>query len=236
MNNATNATQDTALVERSQMRSALAVATAAKDFDALRDVASMATALQQGAKARGMGVEQENAAAEVILRAEREIGRGLLDQRAAGLIQPRGGQRSQTVENLPSVKDLLPGVHQQYVAWWQKLADMPDDEFEGLLAYAVTKQERIAKVDFYRVAAAKGSSAGTPTREKNEAIEDSGFVALRLGIYRLLGWQVDEDGKGAPTRNGLTQLPADQLAEVKTLVESLAAAYGEAVRARRTIA
>lgn len=69
------------------LRTALANATTVEDFRGVRDMASAARAW---AKARGLGIQSENDAAEYILRAERRIGQVLETLREEGRLAQRG--------------------------------------------------------------------------------------------------------------------------------------------------
>lgn len=214
----------------------------AASIDDLKDVRAFASAMQKGARARGMGIEAENQAAELVLRAERRIGQALRDmlengERAKGGGKPvldalsiaagraQGALRGTTKSELPTLADL--GLTNSRQAWeWQQLALLDEDTFERMLSEAKHLKERIAKVNFYRVKAkAKDESAG-------KTKEDSGFLQLRAGAYALLGWQVDATGEGGPTTNGLLALPNDELLAVANIIRALADAYNEVRKVR----
>lgn len=95
---------ETQLATIPPLRTALTLATEAGDIVKMQDVRAMATAMQQGAKARGMGIEAENAAAEVVLRAERAIGQALLSLKERGLfgvgLRPSQSQHRDAIARL----------------------------------------------------------------------------------------------------------------------------------------
>lgn len=234
----------TALANVGPLSAALALATEAGDMEGMKDIRALATAMQQGARARMMGVEAENAAAEVVLRAERAIGHLLIRMtedgtRAKGggevlrddvqLATGRGSQsalRGRGPSELPTLASM--GITNARAAWeWQQVARLDDGAFEAMLEAARGHHERIAKWNFYR----KGKSpldAGRarPTRE------DADFLTFRQGAYGLLGWATNGDGTGAPTRNGLLTLPNDELVQVAVLIRALARAYQDAQATR----
>jgi hypothetical protein len=221
---------DTALVEIGPLQQALALAAEAGDVEALRDVQAMATALQKGARARGLGVSAENQAAEVVLRSERALGAVFNAIPTEGR---RGDSRPESPTPMQQAWALLgetrgSGKNKSgpptRVHHWKALARIPDAEFEAMLDAARRSKERIAKVNFYE-SHAKRTDRPTPPHP--------GFEMFRAGAYNLLGWHVDDDGVGAATKNGLMELPDDELRQLRVLVEAIAQAYGEAVRARR---
>lgn len=196
----------------------------------LRDLRDYATGAKAWAKARGLGVESENEATEVILRAEREIGRILREMRENGLISD-GNPHLRGTE-VVTTKDLVGfSARDRRASDWMRLSDLPAEKFEAMLAAAkAIEGARIAKVNFYtaidRATDVRGEagSRSTPT--------DPGFDALRRGAFALLGWRVEEDGREGPTENGLLSLPEDELVVIANIIRSLAVAYNEAKAAR----
>jgi hypothetical protein len=219
---------------KDNLYSALALAQEAGDIDALRDVRAIATALGRGALARGLGIEAENQAAEVVLRAERALGSVLLQIPRA----PRGpkkgsftipGRRSNRAESGeervrgttsgPSetsldkaITDL--GVAASTTQHWQWLAMLPEDRFEQLLAEHRGRGERIAKVNFYQAARPKPAPGW---REVAFAPPEEGgaptpaYAEFRKAAMALIA--------------NISQVPLDEMAEVALLIKDLANAY-----------
>jgi len=77
------------------LRTALANAESIADLKEVRD---MALAARSWAKARGLGIQSENEAAEYILRAERRIGLALVALREDGLFSLRGKAPSENID------------------------------------------------------------------------------------------------------------------------------------------
>ena len=229
---------DKALTPISQAQRMLAEAKTLPELKNLRDYATGAKAW---AKARGMGIGAENEAAEVILRAERGIGHILSEvSRSPGGIPDQlsfaTGQLTPYQQALMDVglaregeaRGLRPGGP---ALDWQRLARLPDDLFERMLSAAHVEGARLAKFNFYN--AIKRAEEGP--RQPPSAMwtpEDPGFGMFRAGVYNLLGWEVDETGAGAPTKNDLMYLPNDELMQVAALVKALVTAYNEAKAAR----
>ncbi len=154
--------EDRALATISEARRALAECKTLDDFRNFRDVA---TALRSYLKARGAGVETENEAAELVLRAERAAGSELIrmgeadelaTRRHSGvLIRAKGRTGYRPFEaNGQSAPLLLRelGIHEMQARYWKSIASIPDADFEGELREARALGKRIAKTDFYRLA------------------------------------------------------------------------------------
>lgn len=272
----------TALVTIAPLQHALALATEAGDIRKMKEVHALASALQKGAFARRMGIDAENQAAEVVLRAERAIGGVLSDLKAenrlgdarsgsplfetalllaqergsistSGLREATGCTREQANGVLTSasfvydrdlrayalnpvfeqkvmLRDL--GLKAQDSSNYQRVAALPDETFERMLAAIRATGKRIAKVNFY---APDRKPADVIEHEKSVAAEaptDDAFEKFRAGVYALVGWEVGEDGTGAGTDNAFLRLPTDQLVEAADLIRMAVAAYQEA-RAQR---
>ncbi len=211
----------------------LAEAKTLPDLRALRDYATGAKAW---AKARGLGIEAENEATEVILRSEREIGKNLDHLRAEGKLATQGswrvrpGGKGNQNKNVVA-SDVLHydeiGVTRQQADDFRKLSSIEDERFEAMLRMGKATG-RIAKVNFYSaIDRADKARRGVET-SVTPSPNDANFDLLRRGAFGLLGWEVDADGTEGPTRNDLTKLPNDQLAQLATIIKALAIAYNEA--------
>jgi hypothetical protein len=105
-----------------------------------------------------MGIETENTAAEIVVRAERKMGAELLRMKWFGERDPggRGGLADRVSVNLSAL-----GIPDQQSSRWQRLARLSDEEFDYEIARARDLDERIARVNFYRLARQLGLG-GTP--------------------------------------------------------------------------
>lgn len=209
---------DNALIVTGRFDSALAEASSILDVKGLRDYAEGA---RRYAKARSMGIEAENMATTAILRAERKIGMMLDEMIASGTLAKQGERKAQGVV---VYEDL--GFRQQDAYSWRQAAHIPEDAFEEMISLATRSGTRLAKVNFYRKARSPEGDRALATKE------DSGFEAFREGANALLGWRIGPDGVGAPTRNGLKQLPNDELAQIARIIKHMYEAYQEAKAAR----
>jgi len=202
----------------------------ATTLSALRDFRDEATALKAYASSRNLGVDAENLASEYILRAERRIGLELIRMAEAGERAGHGGYNSSNVADghvaPPSLRVILnlssDNRARDLARDWQGLARLDPDTFEDMLAAARFKSERIARHNFYRAA-----KLPIDNGREHSTDEDSDFLTFRAGAHGLLGWTVNDDGTGAPTRNGLLLLPNDELTQLAALIRELVRAYKE---------
>lgn len=120
-------------------------------------------------------------------------------------------------EPIITLRDL--GLRDDQSSNFQRLASLPDDLFEKMLAAARAASERIAKVNFYRKPSDRPKPEVAPTSENKD------FDALRRGVYGLLGWRINSEGVGEFTKNDLTLLPDDELRQIVVMLNALAEAF-----------
>jgi hypothetical protein len=220
--------KDNAVVAMARFDQALVEA---KTLGELQEVHAMGVALRAGAKALGLGIESENVAAKGVLRAERNMGVELDrmtdedERRAKG-----SNQHHSDGDDLPGLPEL--GVSMKDAFQWRELARIPEDEFENVIAELFEQRNtngfpvRLSRANLVREWF--GSSPKAPDLREHLTAEDTDFDLFRQGAYGLVGWEVNDEGVGGPTRNGLRQLPFDELLQVKSICEMLMLALSEA--------
>jgi hypothetical protein len=132
------------------------------------DVHDRAAAIQTYIKARKLGVEPENEAAEIVIRAEWKAGGELIRMAEAGERQV-GGQYHHVGKNATdqlasgqligtTLDDL--GIDSTQSSRWQRLARLhpTEESFRHLVDTARASGERLARVDFYK--GRKGGGGG----------------------------------------------------------------------------
>ena len=197
---------------------ALALATEAGDINALRDVQAFATSMRKGAQARGLGIEAENRAAEVVLRAERAIGLALIALREAGQLGPVGGRlpdgSRRTAESVgrESLQEL--GINEPAAHRFRLLARMDAGRFEELIADHRNKGERIAKVNFYRDE--QEESRKRAAKDIRDILADDDAATSVFETFRSAAEAMIAD---------MSQTPEDELPEVARLIKRLYDAY-----------
>lgn len=207
----------------------------AKTIPEIKAARDAATGAKAWVKSRGLGIESENEASEYILRAERRIGLALIRMGESGERLTTKGPRPFQGNRFTGVvvaSDTRPlnfeqiGIKPYEAGNWQRLARLPEDTFERMLGGARANRERLAKVNFYTAAKSLTKDA-TP-----EVPINKGFDMFRAGVYHMLGWRVDQDGVGGPTRNDLLMFPQEELLQIKEIVAALGKAWKEASEAR----
>lgn len=120
------------LVKYEAARSALAEARRVDEVKHIRD-ATMAAALYAR---QAKDTEMERMASEIRLRAERRAGEMLRESARVGARQPRAHPKAESKRNdsAPRLRDL--GISKDQSHQWQKLAAIPEAEFEKRLAQA----------------------------------------------------------------------------------------------------
>lgn len=161
------------------------------DFKALRD---WATTLRAYGRARGLGIEAENEAAEYVLRAERGAGAELIRMVETGERPQRGGlwkgvahDADGRVPRGPLSQDNAPwkttlrklGISGNDAMDWQRLARIPDQDFENLLKTA-RRMGRVSKARFYQ------RVTGTLRRSDYQGSDPFGFESFRAAAKFLL--------------------------------------------------
>jgi len=127
----------------------------ARSLEDVRGIRDLAEAARVYARAHALGIEAENHAAEIKVRAERKAGELLVQSAAAGERFPRG-RTSEVVASdstPPTLSDL--GITRDQSSRWQTIATLPETEFEAEIAVH-RESGRLSSEAVYQ--AAKGNS------------------------------------------------------------------------------
>lgn len=125
-----------------QARRALAEATSLDDIKAIRDKAEAA---RKYAESAALGLEMQNVAAELKLRAERKAGQLLRELRL------HGGDRRSRVRKSHLRLDQL-GISRVQSHRWQLEASVPDEEFEKYVRSSNDRHKELTSVGLVRLA------------------------------------------------------------------------------------
>jgi len=115
-----------------QLTKAVQLLAQARTFEDVLDIRSFATAAEAYARAEKLGDEAEQYARDIRVRAARKAGELLREMAVDGERQAKG----RPPENVPEPTHLLAdlGITRKESSRWQKLAAVPDEEFERLVA------------------------------------------------------------------------------------------------------
>jgi N6-adenosine-specific RNA methylase IME4 len=124
-------------------------------IDEVKDVRDKAEAMRVYAKQAKLGLDAQNHAAEIKIRAERRAGELLkeMDKHPAGR-PPKEGKISDIVSPIPTPPTLSElGISNKQSSRWQALAGIPEEKFEAALESKKAEgQEEITSVNFQRMA------------------------------------------------------------------------------------
>ncbi len=189
--------EKTGLVKYDAMMSAIV---ACSQIDEIKDLRDKAYALQLYAQ-QAKNYEAETRATEIRIRAERKAGQLLTN----GLMAKRGpdqtGQGSQrTTSEQDPLTDL--GISKDQSSRWQKLADVPDKQFESYLADAdkpstagaiklspiqPKKRKKVKRPD--TSARSNGKAFERPAESEDE---HSHRLAINRACYELAGAEISK--------------------------------------------
>lgn len=165
----------TALAKLSKLRTSLE---AAKTLDEVVDLRDQAAAIVTYAKAIGERREIVNAAVEGKLRCERKAGAFL-----ATVTGGKGGDRkSSNTKLLDSLEDK--GVKKIQSHRWQRLATIPDDEFDAIISSANEESLELTTAAVLRHAATKSKPQNGKPLKQRDGI--GGHIErLRLAVVKI---------------------------------------------------
>lgn len=138
------------LIKLNAARQALIVA---KDLNEIKEIMDTATAFQAYAKAAKMGIEMQNDCAEIKIRAERKAGEFLAQMEKAKGAQGVGSNQYEVRLHdvtAPKLSDL--GIKKIQSHRWQKIASVPENEFEKHVSRKKEKKEELTSSSVLQLA------------------------------------------------------------------------------------
>lgn len=216
---------ESALAPVAQAQRMLAQASTFEDFRDIRDLSETARAY---ARARGLGIESENMASEYVLRAERGMGKVLIEMMESGQRAPSHPVSADKAALVPKLTELIGETNdsraRREASNWQRLyRAWTDEEFEGQLARVKELGARIAKTNFYRGFEKSAARDKAAIREAADAASPDESTTEVSALVRA----------AEAVESVMSQLPADELLVVATTIQGLVASYN-AVRASRS--
>jgi hypothetical protein len=135
----------------------------AKSLEEIKTIRDKAEAARNYVKAAKLGLEIQNRAAEVKIRAERKAGLLL------SLLSLRGGdRRSKRRRTTLKLEDL--GISRDQSRRWQFVASVSDDEFSAYLAETTGQGREITSAGLLRVARRLQSKSNSPRRKTAQGV------------------------------------------------------------------
>lgn len=143
---------------------------ACKDVDEAKGIADRAAAIQVWLRAQGAALGAQNDAAEIALRAHRRMGEILREtERARGAAKKRGSPEA------PRLDDL--GISKKQSAVAQKLADLPDADFDKRIAVVRAGTEKLTQ------AAIVGKGVKTQSASQQDLRTPRWFFDALVGVF-----------------------------------------------------
>jgi len=135
----------------------------ARTVEEIRDIRNNAEVARHYARTAALGLEIQNFAAEIKLRADRKVGKLLADMKL------RGGDRRSNFHDA-SLKLEEFGISYTQSARWQLEASIPEEVFERYLAEAQQARKELTASDLIRLAKVHASLHKTGHRPKKRPI------------------------------------------------------------------
>lgn len=183
--------QPASLVMLGEARRYLAEAHSVDDVKAMRDKAEAMRVYAQQAK---LGLEAQNCAAEIKLRAERRAGELLREMpknegvRLSGR-DAFGGHVEVPPKETPTLSDL--GISKNQSSTWQQLAALPEAQFEAQIEAAKSAGDELTTSGMMReVQRTKQTERREEKREQAQSLPDQVFNV----IYADPAWEYDNTG------------------------------------------
>lgn len=154
----------------------------AKTFDEVKEIRDKAEAARTYVKATKLGLELQNRAAEIKLRAERKAGQFLMKLTLHG-----GDRRSKTHATTLKLEDL--GISRDQSRRWQHQASVPEREFQNYLEAVRAEGRELTSAGLLRFAASLRKvrngkrSVDTPSQPKISPIVEE---ATEATVHELL--------------------------------------------------
>ena len=202
--------ETTALAPLAAVELALANADRVEDVKEIRDKAE---AVRTYAERAGLGLERQNAAAEIRLRAERRAGEMLAKMALHG-----GDRRGDDAGDRVTLGDL--GVSKDQSARWQKLARVAAGDFDAHVAAVKKRGEELTTAGLLRLARPARRKAAKPAPDEDapdagvvETLAELADSGVKFGcLYADPPWPGWDSGDGVPTVGELSALPVGVLA------------------------
>jgi hypothetical protein len=195
----------------------------ANSLEEIKAIRDKAEAVRSYAKAAQLGLDAQNHAAEIKLRAERKAGHAL---RSMNL---RGGNRKSKGQNVPlKLRDL--GISRQHSKRWQSLASVPEKDFLEYLRSARSLGQEVTSAGLMRLA--KKSTALRRIRRVDQRISgECPSIYERLveleNHHQLLSNVLRSvyEGSGLKSADGERRIVGKLLGEMKEEITELLREY-----------
>ena len=147
-------------IHKSALRAGFVQLMAASSVADVKNVRDKAEAVRRYAQSAKLGLEVQNEAAELRIRAERKAGKLLASMRL------RGGNRNSKSQRATLNKI---GITKHQSSRWQQLASIPEQEFHAWVDDCRKSRKELTSASLFRIACQSKSKAAESLRETHEA-------------------------------------------------------------------
>ena len=179
-----------------------------KTIDDAKKIVNLAEAARVYAREVELGLEAQNHAAEIKLRAQRRGGEILAKMDADGKRETRGGDRkskSQDDTLIPPTLDDL-GISKADSSRWQQIAQLPADQFEAVIAETMGADKELTTAAMLREA---------QSVKRDQVYADKTQQQLPDGKYQVFyadpPWQYSNSGFAQSAANQYPTMPTDSI-------------------------
>ena len=156
----------------------------ASTFEDVLEIRDKATALQVYIKAAGEGLETQNQAAEIRLRAERRVGEML------AAMELHGGDRKSKSQDVTLKLDSI-GITKMQSSRWQTEAKLDEDEFDEIVRECIEEKKELTQSLILGKAKAKKEAKDKPKSKKASGVKGDGTWQFIAGDCRKLDFPDD---------------------------------------------
>ena len=184
---------------------------AAKSLDEVLEVRDQAEAARVYAKAACDGLELQNSAAEIKIRAERKAGEMLVAMEKIGHRPKKGNTALPFREQLSDL-----GITKMQSSRWQRIASVEDNLFESHLADFISSKRELTTVSVYKLATKNNASTvADPEEYGTECTPSLDNLTEKFGtVYADPPWRYGNQSTRAATDNHYPTMTVDELCEM----------------------
>lgn len=191
-----------------------------RSVDDAKKLIDLAEAARVYAKQVGLGIEAQNHAAEIKIRAQRRAGEILDRMKESGERQIQGGDRKSKLQDetlIPPTLDDI-GINRIDAHRWQIIATIPEPKFEAFIKETTSQEEKLTTAAIYRAA-----RIILIEQELDQVIQDGIDIRIPEGKYKTLvvdpPWPMEKIAREVAPNQVAFEYPTMTLDQLHSLTE-----------------